>query len=602
MPKDNEKQRQFTRRAVMVGALQAAGFTILAGRLAYLQLFKDDKYVSLSENNHIKLQLIAPERGIITDWRGEVMAKGEKNYQLYMDMSGLKRAQLKTITDLMHKLTPLPAKTLEKLKTIPLRGAMRPELLKENLTWEEVAKIEFHALDLPGVFVNLGQVRHYPLADQAAHLVGYVGAVNETELSADDQPLMRLPDFKIGKNGLEEKWESRLRGTAGVKKLEVDVHGIPVRELGKTESIPGETIALTIDARLQKFASERIAGEAAAVVVMEVDTGHILTLASMPAFDPNSFSLGIKTEYWKALNSDKKIPLMNKAITGQYPPGSTFKMLVGMAALEAKIIKPETSIHCPGHFYLGNHRFNCWKPEGHGNMNFRRAVTESCDTYFYTVAQRSGIQLYADFAKRLGLGALQNTGLISEKPGIIPDPEWKMKSYKQKWAGGDTINCAIGQGYVLTTPLQLCTMTARMVNGGYAVMPRFEKSHEAMDYQFPSLNIPEEILNLNIAAMTDVVNIPGGTAYGKRITEPRFMFGGKTGTSQVRKITVRGQDQSKIPWEHRHHALFVGFAPVDAPKYACCVLVEHGGGGSSAAAPIARDVLLKVQELGELPA
>ncbi len=598
MPKDNEKQRLFTRRAMMIGALQAAGFTILASRLAYLQLFKDEKYVSLSENNRIKLQLIAPERGIITDWRGEVIVTNEKNYQLFMDMSGIKRAQLDEIIARLHSHTPLPEKTFEHLKSLRVRGAMRPELLKENLSWEEVARVEFYALDLPGVFVNLGQVRHYPLADEAAHLTGYIGAVNEDELSEDDQPLMRLPNFKIGKNGIEEMLESRLRGTAGVKKLEVDVHGIPVREIDKTESIAGETISLTIDKRLQFFTSERIKGESAAVVLMEVDTGNILTLASMPGFDPNSFSLGIKTDYWKALQADKKVPLMNKAISGQYPPGSTFKMMVGMAALEAKIITPSFTVNCPGHFYLGDHRFNCWKEHGHGAVNFKRAITESCDTFFYTVAQRSGIQLFSDFAKRFSLGAITGIGLTGEKPGIMADPDWKMARYKQKWTGGDTINCAIGQGYVLATPLQLCVMMARLVNGGYAVTPRFEKAKEPIT--FPSLGVPDDVLQQCIAAMSDVVNTPSGTAYGKRIAEPRFMFGGKTGTSQVRKITVRGQDQSKIPWEQRHHALFVGFAPVDKPKYAICVTVEHGGGGSSAAAPIARDVLLKVQELAEL--
>ena len=598
MPKDNEKQRLFTRRAMMIGALQAAGFTILASRLAYLQLFKDEKYTSLSENNRIKLQLIAPERGIITDWRGEVIVTNEKNYQLFMDMSGIKRAQLDDIITKLHSYTPLPEKTLEHLKSLRLRGAMRPELLKENLSWEEVARVEFYALDLPGVFVNLGQVRHYPLADEAAHLTGYIGAVNENELSEDDQPLMRLPNFKIGKNGIEEMFESRLRGKAGVKKLEVDVHGIPVREIDKTESIAGETIALTIDKRLQFFTSERIKGESAAVVLMEVDTGNILTLASMPGFDPNSFSLGIKNDYWKALQADKKVPLMNKAIAGQYPPGSTFKMMVGMAALEQKVITPSFSVNCPGYFQLGDHRFNCWKEHGHGTVNFKRAITESCDTFFYTVAQKSGIQLFSDFAKRFGFGAITGVGLTGEKAGVMADPDWKMARYKQKWTGGDTINCAIGQGYVLATPMQLCVMAARICNGGYAVTPRFEKSKEPLS--FPSLNVPDDILQQCMEAMTDVVNAPNGTAYGKRITEPRFAFAGKTGTSQVRKILVRGQDQSKIPWEQRHHALFVGFAPIDKPKYAICVTVEHGGGGGAAAGPIAHDVLLKVQELAEL--
>jgi len=598
MSKDNDKQKTFTRRALMIGALQAAGFTILAGRLAYLQLFKDEKYASLSENNRIKLQLVAPERGDIIDRRGEPLATIEKNYQLFIDMSGMKRDQLGAIATRLHRITPMNDKITERLKNVKPRGAMRPELLKENLTWDEVAKVELHALELPGVFINLGQVRHYTLADEAAHLTGYVGAVNADELSADDQPLMRLPEFKIGKNGVEALYESRLRGTAGVKRLEVDVHGITVREIDKRESIPGEALQLTIDKRLQFFTSERIKNESAAVVVMEVNSGNILTLASMPAFDPNSFSTGIKTEYWKSLNADKKVPMMNKAITGQYPPGSTFKMMTGMAGIEAGIITPQTNVHCPGHFYLGNHQFNCWKEGGHGTVNYKRAIVESCDTFFYTVANRMGIQPLADFARRFGLGELQDTGLIGEKQGIIPDPEWKMNRYQQKWTGGDTINCAIGQGFVLSTPLQLCTMTARLVNGGYAVLPRLEKATAEEIDALKTIGVSEELLMLTMSAMSDVVNAPNGTAYGKRIMNPAFAFGGKTGTSQVRKITVRGQDQSKIPWEMRHHALFVGFAPVDKPKYALCVIVEHGGGGSAAAAPIARDIMQKLQEIG----
>lgn len=593
MPKDNEKQRVFTRRTVILGGLQAAGFSLLAARLGYLQLMKDEKYVSLSENNRVKLQLIAPERGKLLDWRGEAFATNAKNYQLYMDMSGFKRDVFSEVIAKLQSLVALPEKTRELLETIKLRSAMRPELLKENLTWEEVAKVELHASELPGVFVNLGQVRHYVLEEEAAHLTGYVGAVSESDLSADDQPLMRLPDFKIGKNGVEEMLESRLRGTAGVKRVEVDVHGIPVREIDKRDSIPGESIKLTIDKRLQSYASDLIKNEAAAVVVMDVHSGNILTMASMPAFNPDIFSLGIKSDYWRELNANKKVPLMNKAISGQYPPGSTFKMLVGMAALEKGVITPATTVSCPGHFDLGNHRFNCWKEGGHGTVNYKRAITESCDTFFYTIANRMGIQPYADMARHLGLGATFDFGMIGEKAGIIPDPAWKMKRYKQQWTGGDTINCAIGQGYVLATPLQLCVMISRMVNGGFAVTPRLENNPETFD----PIPVKEETLRLAMEGMSDVVNAPNGTAYGKRIMDPAFAFGGKTGTSQVRQITVRGQDQSKIPWEQRHHALFVGYAPVDKPKYAVAVIVEHGGGGGAAAGPVARDVLQKVQEL-----
>ena len=378
------------------------------------------------------------------------------------------------------------------------------------------------------------------------------------------------------------------------------MHGVPVREISKQDSVPGETVKLTIDKRLQLFTSELIKDQSASVVVMEVDTGNVLTLSSMPAFDPNSFSKGIASDYWKELNENKKIPLMNKAISGQYPPGSTFKMMVGMAALEQGIATPSTSVFCPGHFDLGNHRFNCWKEGGHGTVNYKRAITESCDTFFYTMAQRMGIEPFSELSKRFGLGNIFNIGLVGEKPGIMPTPDWKQKRYKQVWTGGDTINCSIGQGYVLATPLQLCVMMARIAGGGRAVVPRLIVPEGEATPEFEPVGCKEETLRLTLEAMSDVVNTPSGTAYGKRIMEPRFTMGGKTGTSQVRKILVRGQDQSKIPWEHRHHALFVGFAPVDKPKYAVCVAVEHGGGGSAAAAPVARDVLQKAQELAEV--
>ncbi len=607
MPKDTEKQRVFTRRAVILGGAQLAGFSLLAGRLAYLQLFKDEKYASLSENNRIKLQLVAPERGAILDRNGEILVNNSRNYQLYIDMSGFSRAQLNDIISWLELKIGLPAKTKKLLNSVKLRNAMRPQLLKENLSWEELSRIELHLSKLPGIFINLGQIRHYPLGEEAAHLTGYVGTVSEGDLSEDDQPLLRLPDFKIGKNGVEEMLEQRLRGIAGVKRLEVDVHGIPVREIDKRDSVTGESITLTIDKRLQSFTAQLLKNEAAAAIVMNVHNGDILTMASMPAFNPEIFSLGIRSDYWKALGDDKKVPLMNKAITGQYPPGSTFKMLVALAALENKIINPATKINCPGHFDLGNHRFNCWKEGGHGIVDCRQAIAMSCDTFFYTAAQRLGIEPIAEMARKFGLGAGFNLGMIGEKNGIVPDPDWKMKRYKQPWSGGDTINSAIGQGYSLATPLQLCVMMARMAAGGLEIMPRLEnktlenKGPEnnipLTEQSFASLKIAPENLQLIMAAMADVVNAPHGTAYSKRIMSPSASFGGKTGTSQVKAITIRGQDQNKLPWEHRHHALFVGYAPVEKPLYAAAVIVEHGGGGAAAAAPIARDILNKAQEL-----
>jgi penicillin-binding protein 2 len=314
----------------------------------------------------------------------------------------------------------------------------------------------------------------------------------------------------------------------------------------------------------------------------------------MPGFDPNIFSTGISSEYWKELSTDKKGPLLNKAISGQYPPGSTFKMLVGMAGLEAGVITESSAVYCPGHFNLGDHQFNCWKEGGHGTVNYHEAVAQSCDTFFYTVAQRLGIEKYADMARRFGLGQTHDLGMESEKAGIVPDPKWKQQRYKQRWTAGDTINCSIGQGYVLATPLQLCVMTARIASG-LEVKPRLWAGEEPFT-EFARLDVADEWIEATQSAMNAVVNGPTGTAHSKRIEDPRYAMAGKTGTSQVRKILQRGMKQELLPWEARHHALFVGYAPVEAPRYAICVAIEHGGGGASAAAPVARDVLLKLQQ------
>lgn len=598
MPKENEKQYTFTRRALVFGGVQAAAFSALIGRLYYLQFIKAEEYATLSENNRIKLVLIAPQRGLIQDRYGILMATNNQNYRLFIDYSTLSQSTFHDTIEHLHALLPLPEKRLKALQQTRVSSASMPELIKEHLTWEEVSLIELNRLELAGVNIDVGQIRHYPFAEEAAHLIGHVGAVSESELSDNDLPLLRLPEFKIGKSGVEKMLEERLRGTAGLRQLEVNVHGVPVREVGKRDSIPGENIRLTIDSRLQQYAAELVKDQSAGIVLMEVDTGNVLVLSSVPSFNPDSFSRGITTEYWAALNADKKSPLLNKAIAGQYPPGSTFKMLVGMAGMESGITTPSTIVHCPGYYYLGDHRFNCWKEGGHGAMNFHTAVQHSCDTYFYTVAERVGINTYAQMARRFGLGRTHGIGLIGEQNGIVPDPEWKMQRYRQRWAGGDTINCAIGQGYVLATPLQLAIMTARMASG-LKVEPRLVVPKGLEHPQFEPMDVKPELLQRNRDAMSAVCNEPGGTAYSKRITEPRFMMGGKTGTSQVRKIFQRGVDQDTVPWEYRHHGLFVGFAPVDKPKYAIAVVVEHGGGGGSAAAPVAHDLLLRTQQLDE---
>jgi len=598
---DTQRQHQLTRRAFVFGSVAVVGIGSLIGRLYYLQFLRTEEFSMRSEGNRVKLQLIPPPRGKILDRNGVPLANNDKNFRMLVEVAPQKTLQ-KTLKDISEIVPLTPERIKEVLAQAKASRYGPPIQVKEHMSWDELAQIEFNSPRLPGVLIDVGDVRFYPFKEHLSHLVGYIGAVTESELSADDQPLLRLPEFKIGKNGVEKAFEDKLRGTAGVKNIEVNVHGLPVRELAKKDPIPGEDMRLTIDNRLQEFTSTLIEGESAAVAVMEVNTGDMLALVSLPGFDPNSFSKGITQVYWDELRGNIRNPLLNKAIAGQYPPGSTFKMLVGLAALEEGIISSGSRVFCPGHFFLGNHQFNCWKAGGHGSVNYHDAVVESCDTFFYTQAQKLGMDKIAEMARKFGLGGPTGIEIPGEKGGIMPDPAWKRARYNQPWQAGDTINAGIGQGYVISTPLQQCVMIARMVNGGFAVKPRLWVPTDNPTAKRPSykhLGIKDQHLQYTLKAMADVTLAQNGTAYAKRITTKGYSMGGKTGTAQVRKITQRGVNQETLPWEYRHHAWFVAFAPVEKPKYACCVLVEHGGGGSAAAAPIARDVMERALMLAD---
>lgn len=597
MARSDKKLSQITRRSLILGA---AGFTvssILVARLYYLQFMLGDRYRTQAEDNRIKLHLTPPPRGVITDRLGVPLATNEGNYRMLLRTDQV--ANLQHTIDTIDKLTPLAEDVKKEVLTKRRAGRYAPPvLLKEFLSWNDVASIEFHSASIPGLVIEVGQVRYYPYAEAMSHVIGYVGIVSENDL--DDRDLLKLPNFKVGKDGVEKRLEQDLRGKPGVKEVEVNVHGLMVRELNAQLATPGKEVHLTIDARLQNYTFDLLQNESAGCVVMDIERGDVLALVSCPSFDPNRFSKGITTKYWNALRENERVPLMNKATAGQYPPGSTFKMLVGMAALEAGTVKPGERVYCPGHFFLGNHRFNCWKAGGHGSMDYRSAVAQSCDVYFYTVAQRTGIEKIAAMAQRLGLGQTYDLPIGTERSGLIPTPEWKRKSYDQPWQGGDTINAAIGQGYVLATPLQLAVMSARIASGKQITPRLIIPSDELVNATAPTwsdLDIAPELLSAAREGMYMVTNTGSGTAYGRRIRDPLYAMSGKTGTSQVRRITVRGQDQNTVPWKYRHHALFVAYAPSDAPRYACGLIVEHGGGGGVAAS-YTRDILLTAQKLG----
>lgn len=589
-----QQQKSITRRTFFLGGLQLAFTSTLLARLYYLQFIKADTYATLAEDNRINLQLMAPLRGKILDRRGKPLAENKLYYQVLM-VKGERLLTQQTLAKLI-KMLSLEEFQIAKIER-EMRGmpAGRTVLIKEYLSWDEVAKIEFYLPDLPGVTIAEAFMRHYPMNAEASHMVGYVGAVSPDE--KEDQPLYHVPGFKIGKSGLEKLLEDDIRGQPGVKHVEMNAHGVPIREVKRDEPKAGKDIETTIDRRIQKFATERFGEQSGACIVMHVHTGEIRALVSTPAFDPNSFSKGITTKYWKELNANEKNPLLNKAITGQYPPGSTFKCFMAAAALHDGAANQFTSVYCPGFFYLGNHRFNCWKPEGHGHVNVIDALAESCDTFFYTMARKMGINTMAKYGAMFGFGAQTGIGILGEKPGIMPSEEWKERTYAQRWQPGDTISCGIGQGYVISTPIQLAVMTSRICNGGKKVSPRLLPA--PADLEIPKMEINQDALKLVCEGMIETVNTGRGTAYGSRITDEGFSMAGKTGTSQVRKILVRGMNQNLLPWNQRHHALFVGYGPIDNPEYAITVLVEHGGGGASAAAPIAKDVLLKTLQVSK---
>ena len=605
MRSEKSRSKVFNRRMALIAGGKVAFLSALAGRLYYLQVVEADRYRMLADENRINLVLLPPPRGFIVDRNGAALAVNTQNYRVVI-VPEQTRDISATLTAL-GQLIALSANDIRRVERgVRRRRAFVPITVRDNLSWEEVSRVEVNAPSLPGVSIDVGQSRHYPHGQALAHVLGYVAAVSTEELTGD--PLLELPEFRVGKNGVEKKYDKVLRGTAGNSQVEVNALGRVIRELRRNEDQPGAEVALTIDLKLQLFATQRVKEErSAVVVVLDVDNGDILAMVSTPSFDPNAFNEGLSTEAWNALTQNSDSPLINKAIAGQYSPGSTFKPIVAMATLEAGI-SSDTRVFCRGHIELGDRRFHCWNEHGHGELTLHGAIRESCDVWFYEMARRLGVDRMAEMAKRFGFGRRLGVDLAGEQPGLVPTRKWKRDTLNAAWQGGETLVTGIGQGYVLTTPLQLAAMTAQLVNGGHIVRPNLQRDLSVPTNALPggmppSLGFSPASLKFMVRAMTDVVNAPNGTAYAARIRRARWAMGGKTGTSQVRRITTlereRGvQKNVDRPWKERDHALFVGFAPVDRPRYAISVVVEHGGAGASKAAPIARDILTELQRNG----
>lgn len=593
MNRDNDKGKVLIRRSLIMALIKFLLLMVIIARLYYLQVYQADRYKTLADENRISTRLLVPPRGIIFDRNGVTIASNQQNFQALIVAEQAPNVQ--ETLDAFKKIMPLSEAEEERIKKDLKRNrSFVPIKIRDNLSWEEVSRIQLNAPDLPGIVIDEGLTRYYPFGAGMAHILGYVSSVSDKDVK--DDPLLEVPGFKIGKSGIEKYLEKALRGESANLKLEVNAYGRIMKEIERVDGIPGKDVQLTIDSRLQQKAFELFGEESGAAVLLDVHTGEILAFVSAPSFDPNMMTQGLSTEDWNALLHNERNPLTDKAISGQYSPGSTFKMIVALAALEAGVIKPETRTYCAGKMFLGNHAFHCWKKEGHGHLNVVEALQHSCDIFFYETAQKLGIEKIADMARRFGLGSKINIGLENEKAGLIPDKEWKLRRFGEPWQQGESLISGIGQGYILTTPLQLATMTARLVNGGYEIKPTFLKVSDGEKSKIRKIDVSPTNLELIKEGMYAVVNKPGGTAWRSQFDYHGQRMGGKTGTTQVRRITMKERregikKESELPWRLRNHALFVGYAPHDNPKYAVAVLVEHGGGGSSVAAPLAGKIL-----------
>ncbi len=593
MNRDNDKGKTLLRRTMLVAVGTFFILLMLIGRLYYLQVYHGDKYRVLADENRISTRVLVPPRGSVFDRNGVVLATNEQNFQALIIAE--QAPDWEKTLERFKKIIALSDEEEEKIrKDIQNNKKFVSVKLKDDLSWEEVSALLLSAPYLPGVFINEGLNRVYPLGIYTAHFLGYIGAVSENDMK--DDPLLRVPGFKIGKSGLEKTFEKKLRGQGGSVKLEVNAYGRIMKEIERDRGVDGQDLHLTIDSHLQKFAQDAFGDNSGAAIVLDVHSGEILAFVSAPSFNPNLFTTGISHKDWNALLNNERHPLTNKVISGQYSPGSTFKIVVALAALEAGVIDENTVFTCTGSMPLGNHVFHCWRHWGHGKQNVVEALKNSCDIFFYEVALQLGIEKIAAMAKMLGMGAETGISLDHERSGLIPDQVWKLKKYGENWQQGESVIAGIGQGYVLATPLQLAVMVSRVVNGGYGITPTFIKLNLKEKGKIKKLSISRKNIDIVKKGMFEVVNGEQGTASGARFDINGVKMGGKTGTTQVRRISMEERKSGilkdeDLPWRLRNHALFIGYTPQDNPRYAVAVVVEHGSSGSGVAAPIASRIL-----------
>jgi len=615
----SNKSRMISRRIFIFSIIKFAVFFSIIGRLFYLQISENLKYKSLSDKNRLREWKVIPQRGIIEDYFGNKMASNKQVFQLHMMPE-----DVPNIEELFFKLSRLiefnKQEKTSLIKRLKKRKPWQPIIVSENLSWAEFSRLNLFVHEIPGIKPVVAVARKYIEDGSLAHLVGYVSSVSAKDLQKNKYlRSINVPGLKTGKSGLEKSLNRSIIGKPGFQRFEVNAYGKRVKELKFTQGTFGKNYKTTIDIEIQKYASKLIAGKSGSVCVMDIYTGDIIAMVSAPTFDPNQFVHGISLDNWKKLIEDKKYPLLNKSLSGLYPPGSTIKPIVALSALENDIVSPKFVVDCRGSIDFYDKKYHCWKEKGHGLMGLRNAIKQSCDVYFYEISRRLGIDRMSETAKKFGLGKKAFDIFNEEKVGVVPSTKWKLKNIGKNWYLGETLISGIGQGYFQTTPMQLCLMTAQLANGGYKIKPRviddrneiqptvnawrkeFQIRNNNLDTPNPELEKlfnNKENVKFVLDALYGATNEPRGTSYGSRLTKSGYIFAGKTGTSQVRAIS---EEQRKLKlknkdleYKNRDHALFTAFAPYKKPRYAISVIIEHGGSGSSGAAPIAKKLIKQI--------
>lgn len=588
MRDNSSKSRTFSRRALIIGGLKLAFFALIGARYYYLQVNKSDKFSTLSDKNRFKVMVLSAPRGVIYDANRVVIASNTQHFKLGIESMAIKNVGdiLQKIEDVLGRKFEIPQDDLK--RKITKRQANDYLFIKENLPWSDVAKLTEASHLIEGADVVESSHREYIFKDAFSHITGYVSIPNKQEI--EDLAIPISVQLKIGKSGIEKYFDEQLRGTAGLKKTEVDVRGRYVRTIATEKPIPGTELQLTIDSRIQNFIHNMLLskGLSASAVVLNAKTGEVLAIHSTPSFDPNLFVDGISQEDWKRVNSAASNPLINHAISSPFPPGSTFKPITALAGLMAGV-DPKTTYHCPGYFTLGQRTFKCWNLKGHGTIDMRTAIAQSCNPYFFNLALRIGIDKLSKAAKLVGMGQRTGIELIGENAGILVGQEWKKKRFNVAWYPGDTVNVSIGQGYALMTPLQVATSTLRMASGKDIYPTLLPRNPEEIE----ELDVDPSLLQVVRDGMYKCLNEPIGILYNRQLSIGDFKICGKTGTSQV--VSLKYKNVKK---DFHHHGLFTSFAPYEDPQYVVTIVVEHGEAGAKVA-PLAKEIYEFILSLGE---